>query len=668
MKFKNIFNINTEKKLAFANTLVFALIAVILYFTLPFVLNYPPNSIDNEFQSEIVGIKYSTQFLILISILLILLYTTLRIVYSRLSLSKESSKVNSKDYIKSIRKKAFNYPYMMFLLELFVPAIIVAILLFVFHTEGELVLRISTVIFSFSAVFAIFSYMLNKRFFANKLIETANATNNDINGIRIQLFKKLLIQILPLFLYSFVLILLISISLMTEEKGSLLYHFYRQELLSKFDEERIYSIDEIKNILNSIEFKSEGDHTLIMSANDGKVIYSPEELNPFFINYTLDFYDKTEGYTYEYYGQNREGAVIKVKTDIGDCYVGIRYFVFGNNFVMPFIYIALLLIALNSLFILYIGKDLSNDIDHVVEGLKNISNSENVVYANSLPITSNDEIGDLTSSFNEIQKITKKYVDQIHSSQETLMESERLASLGQLIGGIAHKLKTPIMSISGAIEGLSDLIKEYDSSIDDPEVNNQDHHEIAGDMNELIFKVRDYIEYMSDIITAVKGQAVTLSESDTIYFTIDELVKRVDILMKHELKNAIVYLNIGVKIDENLALKGDINSLVQVINNMISNAIQAYNGKPEQKIDLIIEIKNNNLVIAVRDYASGLPKKVQDKLFKEMITTKGKNGTGLGLYMSYSTIKAHFNGDIQFETEEGNGTTFYIVLPLDLNK
>lgn len=668
MKFKNIFNINTEKKLAFANTLVFALIAVILYFTLPFVLNYPPNSIDNEFQLEIVGIKYSTQFLILIAILLILLYTTLRIVYNKLSFGKETSKTNSKDYIKSIRKKAFNYPYMMFLLELFFPALIVAILLFVFNTESELVLRISTVVFSFSAVFAIFSYMLNKRFFANKLIETAKASNNDINGIRIQLYKKLLIQILPLFLYSFVLILLISISLMTEEKGSLLYHFYRQELLSKFDEGKTYSIDEIKKILDTIEFKSEGDHALIMSANSGKVVYSPEELNQFFINYTLDFYDKTEGYTYEYYGQNREGAVIKVKTDIGDCYVGIRYFVFANNFVTPFIYIALLLIALNSLFILYIGKDLSNDIDHVVTGLKNISNSENVVYANNLPITSNDEIGDLTSSFNEIQKITKNYVDQIHSSQESLMESERLASLGQLIGGIAHNLKTPIMSISGAIEGLSDLIKEYDSSIDDPEVNHQDHHEIASDMNELIVKIRDYIEYMSDIITAVKGQAVTLSESDTIYFTVDELVKRVNILMKHELKNAIVYLNIGVKTNEDLALKGDINSLVQVINNMISNSIQAYNGKPEQEIDLIVEIRDNNLIISIKDYASGLPKKVQDKLFKEMITTKGKNGTGLGLYMSYSTIKAHFNGDIQFETEEGKGTTFYIVLPLDLNK
>ena len=60
----------------------------------------------------------------------------------------------------------------------------------------------------------------------------------------------------------------------------------------------------------------------------------------------------------------------------------------------------------------------------------------------------------------------------------------------------------------------------------------------------------------------------------------------------------------------------------------------------------------------------GLPKAVQGKLFKEMITTKGKNGTGLGLFMSYSNIRAHFNGNITFETAEGKGTTFYISLPI----
>lgn len=255
-------------------------------------------------------------------------------------------------------------------------------------------------------------------------------------------------------------------------------------------------------------------------------------------------------------------------------------------------------------------------------------------------------------------------METIKNNQDILMERERLASLGQLIGGIAHNLKTPIMSISGAAEGLTDLVKEYDSSIDDPEVNSQDHHDIAKDMSEWIVKIKEYTEYMSDIITAVKGQAVTLSETENISFDIDELVKRVDILMKHELKNALIYMNVQMNAPKNTKINGDINSLVQVINNMISNAIQAYNGKTEQNIDLILNKSDGNLIISVRDYGCGLPQKVQDKLFKEMITTKGKNGTGLGLYMSYSTIKAHFNGNITFESEEGKGTTFNIILPL----
>lgn len=662
MKSIKIFSIDNEKKLALVNTLIFALIAAVLYFALPSVLNYPPNSTDNSFQIEIVGITYTTQFVIIISILLVLLYIALRFIYSKMSLSEE--KLKNAEYIRKLRKKSFNYPYMMLLFEIFVPTIIIAILLFAFNTEAELVLRITTVVFSFSAVFAIFSYMLSKKFFSNRLTATAELANNEVTGVRLPLYHKLLIQILPLFLYSFVLILLISMSLMTKEKGDLLYHFYRQELLSRFDQDIVYDISEAEKILNSIEFKSEGDHAVIISASSGEVYYSPEKLNDFFIKYTLNFYDETEGYTYEYYGQNREGAVIKINTNMGECYVGIRYFVFGNNFVVPFILIAILLILINCVFILYIGRDLSNDINSVIDGMKHISNSDDVINANKLPITSNDEIGDLTASFNEIQTLTKTYVDQLHSSQETLMESERLASLGQLIGGIAHNLKTPIMSISGALEGLTGLIKEYEDSIDDPEVNSQDHHDIAKDMSEWVSKIKDYTEYMSDIITAVKGQAVTLSETSAVHFTLDELVKRVNILMRHELKNAIIYLNISMKTDEHTIINGDINSLVQVINNMISNAIQAYNGEKNKNIDLILETKDDNVYIHIKDYASGMPQNVQDKLFKEMITTKGKNGTGLGLYMSYSTIKAHFNGDITFESEVGKGTTFTIILPL----
>ena len=76
-------------------------------------------------------------------------------------------------------------------------------------------------------------------------------------------------------------------------------------------------------------------------------------------------------------------------------------------------------------------------------------------------------------------------------------------------------------------------------------------------------------------------------------------------------------------------------------------------------------MSSNNLVFTIQDYGSGIPKKVQAKLFNEMITTKGKNGTGLGLFMSYSNIRAHFNGNMTFESEEGKGTKFTITIPLN---
>ena len=258
----------------------------------------------------------------------------------------------------------------------------------------------------------------------------------------------------------------------------------------------------------------------------------------------------------------------------------------------------------------------------------------------------------------------KRDMETIRNNQDILMERERLASLGQLIGGIAHNLKTPIMSIAGATQGLENLIKEYDESIDDPLVNSQDHHEIAREMQSWLPKIRAHTEYMSDIITTVKGQAVALSNDEGSSFTVGELVKKVNILMKHELKNSYIYLNVMMKTDENVTLNGDVNSLVQVVNNMISNAIQAYNGERDKNIELEVTKRANEVIFTVRDYAGGLPKEVQNKLFKEMVTTKGKNGTGLGLYMSYSNIKARFGGDITFEVDEGKGTAFNIILPI----
>lgn len=348
-----------------------------------------------------------------------------------------------------------------------------------------------------------------------------------------------------------------------------------------------------------------------------------------------------------------------------------------------------------------------NQIDKIIDEIKDSDKTKSFeLFVKSIDKYFNIEISSIHSNgqllgililFKDITQ-HKNDIEQIKNNQSILMEKERLATLGAMIGGVAHNLKTPIMSIAGATEGLEDLVNEYKNSVGDPEVTVDDHHAIANDMMEWVTKIRSYDGYMSDIITAVKGQAVNMNENQDESFTVDELLSRVNILMKHELKNGQVALNEDVSIDNSVKFNGNVNSLVQVINNLISNAIQAYppidpayitsatgssfikgngadNGSGKtigqkisnittsRTIDLIISSKDDKILIQVVDHASGMPDEVKSKLFKEMITTKGHNGSGLGLFMSFSTIKGNFHGDMTFESELGKGTTFNITLP-----
>ncbi len=264
--------------------------------------------------------------------------------------------------------------------------------------------------------------------------------------------------------------------------------------------------------------------------------------------------------------------------------------------------------------------------------------------------------------FKDITDIRRSF-ELVKMTQAQLIEKEHLITLGQLVGGIAHNLKTPIMSISGGIEGINDLVSEYEESIEDPNVSAEDHLAIAQEMREWIVKMRSYCAYMSDIISTVKGQAVQLTSSTTDKFDLNELLKRIDILMNHELKKYGCKLNVVCNIEKTTMIRGEVNSLVQIVNNLIINAIDSYEGR-EGVIELSIFQEGLMLLLSVKDYGCGIPEQVKAKLFKEMLTTKAKNGTGLGLYMSYSTIIGKFGGRMWFESEVGVGTVFHISIPV----
>jgi len=260
-----------------------------------------------------------------------------------------------------------------------------------------------------------------------------------------------------------------------------------------------------------------------------------------------------------------------------------------------------------------------------------------------------------------------KDMEEIKQNHLMLIERERLASLGQLIGGIAHNLKTPIMATSGRAQNLETLISEYEDSIDDENVTKDDHREIVKEMRDEVEKIQTHMAYISEIITTVKEQTIKLNEDTLDFFTIEELVRRIYILMQHELIRNNCELIYDKQIDEQKIIKGDINSFVQIVDNIIINAIHAYGGA-RGKIWLKITDTPRDIIITVRDMAGGIPVDVQEKLFRQMFTSKGKDGTGLGLYISHSTIVGKYGGKMWFNSIEGQGSEFFISIPIGIRQ
>ena len=606
-------------------------ITLILMLIIPKVLNYAPGTINTPFDIQMSYISYNTQFFALATLIILGIVISHKISLHEVDTwysDTDKSKFTDIKRLQKIRNKCITLPYIYFAVEIILPSAIAFILLSITGSHSAIMIgKVILLLGSFSLLLAVVSFIFSKDIYDELLSKTYIEGFNI--GARIGLKQRIFLLIFPILLASILMTALIGYSSSIREKEESLFYIYSNQIKNVFDTSKTYTIKEIYSILSSINTLSDTDKFFMITENANAICVKGTPVSNFVIEFTLQLSDENNGRIYDSYGTDAQGCSLKLKTPTGETvYAGILYDVVAQNTFRYLMIVSVFLISI-SLVILYIfANSIRNSIQKITVGFEHIIDYTDT---NSLlPIVTNDEIGDLTKAFNEIQKLNTKLLANIKDNQTMLIEKERLASLGQMIGGIAHNLKTPIFSISGGLEGLNDLIQEFDSSIEDSTVTDQDMHDIAKDMNEWIEKLKAHISYMSDVITAVKGQAVTLSESEEIEFNIEELFKRIDILMKHEVKNALINLNLENTVDNNTFIKGNINSLVQVINNIISNAIEAYNGKPEQNVDVFAKVEDNTIIITIQDYGPGIPKAVKEKLFSEMITTKGKNGTGLG--------------------------------------
>ncbi|MBK9959172.1 MAG: GHKL domain-containing protein [Chitinophagaceae bacterium] len=267
-------------------------------------------------------------------------------------------------------------------------------------------------------------------------------------------------------------------------------------------------------------------------------------------------------------------------------------------------------------------------------------------------------------------KVLETTLTDLKSTQKQLIQSEKMASLGELTAGIAHEIQNPLNFVNNFSEVSTELIDEMNEEISKGHLD--DAKEIANDLKQNLEKINHHGKRAGEIVKGMLQHSRTSSgqkEPTDINALCDEYLR----LAYHGLRakdksfNAKFETEFDNSIDRINIIPQDIG---RVILNLITNAFYAVNEKSNQNIagyepivDVSTKKEGKNVLITVKDNGNGIPKSIVDKIFQPFFTTKPTGqGTGLGLSLSYDIVKAH-GGEIKVETKENEGTGFLIILP-----
>jgi two-component system, NtrC family, sensor kinase len=267
-------------------------------------------------------------------------------------------------------------------------------------------------------------------------------------------------------------------------------------------------------------------------------------------------------------------------------------------------------------------------------------------------------------------KVLQTTLDNLKSTQAQLIQSEKMASLGELTAGIAHEIQNPLNFVNNFSEVNKELLTEMNEEIEKGNID--EVRAIAKDISDNEEKINHHGKRADSI---VKGMLQHSRHTDgkkeptDINKLADEYVR----LAYQGLRAKDKSFNTTIKTDYDQSI-GNIHIVPQdmgrVILNLINNAFYAVDEKKKQQqagyeptVSVSTKKTGNSIEITVSDNGNGIPQKIVDKIFQPFFTPKPTGqGTGLGLSLAYDIVKAH-GGELKVETKAGEGTEFTIQLP-----
>ena len=310
-----------------------------------------------------------------------------------------------------------------------------------------------------------------------------------------------------------------------------------------------------------------------------------------------------------------------------------------------------LLCTLGPLFVYKTATYIAAPIKRLAEIARKISEGDSTVRA---PLKEHDETYSLAQSFNTMldhlqltNQSLEKNVELLREKQAQLVESEKRASLGLLVSGVAHELNNPLNNISLTAETMREDLKELS------------HEELSEYIEDILKQSERAHDIVEDLLDFARARRATIMEKQNIINVVKDSIN----LIANQLRVSNIVLNQDIP-EGAYFVKGNHSKLEQILISIILNAIQAMKDKGTLTISVKPDTEKKDVAIKITDTGSGIPQEQIKNIFEPFFTTKavGK-GTGLGLSVSQSLVKEH-NGEIEVESTLGKGSTFTVILPL----
>lgn len=283
---------------------------------------------------------------------------------------------------------------------------------------------------------------------------------------------------------------------------------------------------------------------------------------------------------------------------------------------------------------------------------------------NQLNQSLEEKVNQRTIALREANQELLNTLERMHQYQNQIVESEKMASLGQMVAGVAHEVNTPIgLGVTGSTL-LRDKLADIQAAFEKKTLTSKQLERFIKDGVENLDLIYRNLNRAADLISNFKRVAVSQDNEISADVNVKSLLSNILMAMNAEI--SIKSPEIELSLPESLTISSKTGPLQQIFEQLISNSlIHGFENEKNNRIEIGAENKGNNLEITYMDNGIGVSTSIKKRIFDPFVTTKrGEGGSGLGMHLVYNLVTQALDGSITLDEDYTGGTRFVISLPL----